>query len=395
MKKTLVALATLSAIGSALADVDVSGGIKLYGVLDESVQSQKLTSPISSTYNSTTVGLYSTAATSRLGVRGSRDLGDEVKAELQVEIELDPDTSTLLPAKNRGTFVGLSHPKGGIVRLGTQETTAYEIFGNDVNGRVEYKPQVWRTTASSSTQDRANNSIKYITPQFMGLTGHFMKGYSEYASTYSGGPEFVSAGLKFKQDKLKIEYVVDQLTNTQMGYAFYGQANAGVAKTKPGSSTSTNLITSAAYYYDCSSACTSTTTNTSKTITRNIFSGSYDFGSFSVNYIYADSAKLSLGSLKTSTIGVKVPYEKLTFAVSTGYGDLNSKTSAQVPTQSSSAITKVALAKSGTVKDTTLGITYSFDKSTTAYVYYSTGSFTGGTVDGTNTTMAVGARYNF
>ena len=46
MKKTLVALATFSAIGSALADVDVSGGIKLYGVLDESIQSQKLTSQI-------------------------------------------------------------------------------------------------------------------------------------------------------------------------------------------------------------------------------------------------------------------------------------------------------------------------------------------------------------
>ena len=37
MKKTLVALATLSAIGSAFADVDVSGGIKLYGVLDQGI----------------------------------------------------------------------------------------------------------------------------------------------------------------------------------------------------------------------------------------------------------------------------------------------------------------------------------------------------------------------
>ena len=45
MKKTLVALATLSAIGSALADVDVSGGIKLYGVLDQALMTQDWSSP--------------------------------------------------------------------------------------------------------------------------------------------------------------------------------------------------------------------------------------------------------------------------------------------------------------------------------------------------------------
>jgi len=51
MKKTLVAMATLSVISSAFADVDVSGGIKMYGLLDQSVQSQKLVDS-----NSTTLG---------------------------------------------------------------------------------------------------------------------------------------------------------------------------------------------------------------------------------------------------------------------------------------------------------------------------------------------------
>jgi predicted porin len=287
MKKTLVALATLSAIGSAFADVDVSGGIKLYGVLDEAVQSQELQSPISTVASSTTTGLFSTAATSRLGVRGARDLGDGIKAELQVEIELDPDTSTLLPAKNRGTFVGFSSDNAGVIRLGTQETTAYEIFGNDVNGRVEYKPQVWRTTASSSTQDRANNSIKYISPEFMNTKIHLMRGFSEFSSIDTNAPNFYSAGIKFRQGNLKIEYVRDQLTHTSAGYAFYGQANAGVAKTKLTTSSINGTISSALLYYDGA--------DTLKPIDRNILSMSYDFGSFSGNFIHADSTKTGSG----------------------------------------------------------------------------------------------------
>lgn len=393
MKKSIVALATLSAIGTAFADVDVSGGIKLYGVLDESVQSQSLVSPVSTVSDSKTTGLFSTAATSRFGVRASRDLGDDLKAELQVEIELDPDTSTLLPAKNRGTFVGLSNPTFGTIRLGTQETTAYEIFGNDVNGRVEYKPQVWRTTASSSTQDRANNSLKFISNEFLGTKFHIMRGYSEYPTTDTNAPNFYSLGLKFKKDNLRLEYVRDKLTHTSAGYAFYGQANAGVTKTRLTTSSSNGTIASALLYYDGQ--------DSSKEINRNIFSASYDFGNFSLNYIYADSVKVSKGSLVTNTFGIRMPLEKFVVALSYGLGTVDSSSSSSTnPTATADgSVYKVStkgLTKDAKISDVTLGITYLYDKSTSFYTYYSSGSFTGGmSQDGAATTMAVGLRYNF
>jgi predicted porin len=147
MKKTLVAMATLSVVGSAFADVDVSGGIKMYGVLDQGLTATSLTS--ASTGSAADYkGMFAANATSRLGFKGSRDLSGDLKGIFQAEIQLDPDTATLLPTKNRTGFVGLQSKDAGSLLMGTMETTAYEVFGMDVNGRIEYKPQVWRTTTS-------------------------------------------------------------------------------------------------------------------------------------------------------------------------------------------------------------------------------------------------------
>lgn len=166
MKKSLVALAAMTVVASAFADVDVSGGIKMYGVIDQAVMTQSLTTPkdgSSADYS----GMFAANATSRIGFKGARDLSEGFKGIFQVEIQLDPDTATLLPSKNRTAFVGLQSDVAGSLLMGTMETTAYEVFGMDVNGRIEYKPQVWRTTTSLDLQDRANNSIKYISPNLL------------------------------------------------------------------------------------------------------------------------------------------------------------------------------------------------------------------------------------
>lgn len=379
MKKSIVALATLSAIGTAFADVDVSGGIKLYGVLDESVQSQELTEPSTNT-SSKVMGLYSTHGTSRLGIKGNRDLGEGTKAHIQVEIELDPDTSTLLPAKNRGTFVGLENATVGVIRLGTQETTAYEVFGMDVNGRVEYKPQVWRATTSSSTQDRANNSIKYISPTLAGFNLHLMTNFSEASSntaaTAATTSVFRSYGLKYKMDKFNAALLQDRISNTYMSYKFAGSANAGVATTN---------ITNYVLHYGGGSITTP--------VYRNIAAATYDFDSFSVNYLYAKSFQngSTPGSLTTSTYGIKIPFDKATFAFSIGTGNLDSPNSSAVAATS----TTNGRAKDGDITDYTFGGTYAFDKSTLAYVFYSQGTSSVGLYNGKAYTMAVGIRYNF
>jgi len=369
MKKTLVALATLSVVSSAFADIDISGGIKMYGVIDQAVTSQDLKDPSYTSRSTNYTSLFAANATSRLGFKGARDLGNGVKGRFQAEIEVVPDSATMFPSKNRGAFVGISKESIGEVVLGTQETTTYEIFGMDVNGRVEYKPQVWRATTSNSTQDRANNSLKYVSPSFGGITAHAMRGFSDQAAS---GTKFTSLGLKYNDDKLKAAYVVDRLTNTAGSFKFAGLVNAGP------SNESTSWTSSALAYAGTSTA----------SITRNIGSISYDFGVASVNYLYAKSynSTINTGSLTTHTAGIKVPYDQFTFAISYGFGTIDSYTA------SASSI----LAVDGTITDTTFGIYYNLDKSTSFYLLGSTSTTSKQYLQtGKSVTTAIGARYNF
>lgn len=372
MKKSLVALATLSVVGSAFADIDISGGIKMYGVIDQAVTSQDLTDPSVAARSTNYTSLFAAAATSRLGFKGTRDLGNGIKGRIQAEIQVEPDNATQLPAKNRGTFVGISNESAGEIILGTQETTAYEIFGMDVNGRVEYKPQVWRATTSNNTQDRANNSLKYVSPSIGGFTAHAMRGF---ADTTNSASKYTSLGFKFNKDKIRAAFVVDQLTNSAGSYKFAGLVNAG-----PGAEGATYSSTALVYAGSSSAA-----------ITRNIGSISYDFGVASVNYLYAKSynaANAKAGSLTTNTFGIKVPYENFTFALSYGSGTIDSYTSTAT----------TAIAGDGTIADTTFGMYYNLDKSTSVYLLGSTSTLSSSAAliqAGKNTTYAIGARYNF
>ena len=145
-KQWLMGIGLTVAAFTAMADVEVASGVKLYGVLDQAVQSQDLQDPNSATAGQKYVGMFAAGATSRLGVKAQRELSNGAKAYIQVELELKPDTpkgGVINTSANRGTFVGLDG-SAGTIRLGTQETMAYETFAMDANGRTEYKPQLWR-----------------------------------------------------------------------------------------------------------------------------------------------------------------------------------------------------------------------------------------------------------
>ena len=385
MKKSLVALATMSVVSSAFADIDISGGVKMYGTLDQGAVTQNLQSAdtnITSNYS----GMFAANATSRLGFKGARDLGDGFKGIFQAEIQLDPDTATLLPTKNRTAFVGLQGAFGSIMG-GTMETAAYEVFGMDVNGRIEYKPQVWRTTTSLDLQDRANNSIKYISPEFGGFTLHFQQSFNEIADTTSvvaatanTYAQLTSYSIKYQKDKLRAAFVHDETKNALMGYKFAGLSNAGPSTT---GTTSYNL------YYG------TPTTLTNGTVQRDIASVSYNFDSFSVNYLFAKSYQTGTyaASNTTSTFGVKVPFDKLTLALSYGTGTVDSAYTSTTAVIGSTG--GLGRATDGSLSDTTVGIYYNFDKSTSAYFLGSQSTSSVGLYDGSNKTFAMGARYNF
>jgi predicted porin len=365
------------AAANAHADVEVAAGLKLYGTIDQAYTSQstvrgKTGAPI---YKNS--GFFAAASTSKFGVKGERDLGDGVKGLIQFEQELAPDESTLMPAKNRTAFVGLAHEERGGVRLGTQETPAYVLFSSDANGRAEYKPQLWRYLAGSSTHDRANNAIRLISPKFGPVSVEVMRGFSE--ATTSAGAEFRSVGVNVQHGQLAAKLVWDSLTNTSLAYYLPGDPNAGVM----------------AYgnYADAKKTTMIDKSSKGKALQRAFASVTYDMGVAKLNYIFGGAYTEGQGQVVTNTFGIRVPLDKFTLALSSGTGQYTN----------SDANNGIATVE-GYLQDTTIGAYYSFDKATTAYLLTSVskntpwatngGSFTAD-VTGESKTTAVGLRYNY
>ena len=377
MNKNVFILAALAA-ASAHADVEVAAGFKLYGVLDQAYTTQSVSSAKSTPKIYKNTGFFAAASTSKFGVKGERDLGNAVKAVIQFEQELAPDEATLMPAKNRTAFVGLENKTMGGVRLGTQETPAYVLFGSDANGRVEYKPQLWRFLAGSATQDRANNAVKLISPKFGPVNVEFMRGFSEVAQGGSAtATEFTSWGVNFQEGQLSAKLVWDSLSNSALNYYLPGEPNAGSLNySSLSDAKKTTMIAS----------------STTKPLQRAFASISYDMGVAKVNYIFGGAYTEGKGQVITNTVGIRVPMDQWTVALSAGMGNYTNA-------DGNNGTATIA----GKLSDTTLGAYYSFDKSTTAYLLTSLGRntpsvtstyFTADTT-GESKTTAVGLRYNY
>ena len=377
MNKNVFILAAMAA-ASAHADVEVAAGFKLYGVLDQAYTTQSVSSAKSTPKIYKNTGFFAAASTSKFGVKGERDLGNAVKAVIQFEQELAPDEATLMPAKNRTAFVGLENKTMGGVRFGTQETPAYVLFGSDANGRVEYKPQLWRFLAGSATQDRANNAVKLISPKFGPVNVEFMRGFSEVAQGGSGtANEFTSWGVNFQEGQLSAKLVWDSLSNSALNYYLPGEPNAGSLNySSLSDAKKTTMIAS----------------STTKPLQRAFASISYDMGVAKVNYIFGGAYTEGKGQVITNTVGIRVPMDQWTVALSAGMGNYTNA-------DGNNGTATIA----GKLSDTTLGAYYSFDKSTTAYLLTSLGRntpsvtstyFTADTT-GESKTTAVGLRYNY
>src|SRR5512139_337485 len=108
MKRSLLiaALSTVAA-GSALAQSNVT----IYGRLNDSVERQKVGSD-------TTTVLQDNS--SRIGFKGTEDLGGGLKANFVIEHGFSTDTGAQASARywNRESTVGLSHASFGAIRLG-------------------------------------------------------------------------------------------------------------------------------------------------------------------------------------------------------------------------------------------------------------------------------------
>jgi predicted porin len=165
MKKTLIALAVLTVSGASFAQSSVS----IDGIVDAGLQS------IDYKGNKVSGIANNGSSTSQINFRGTEDLGGGLKANFRVET----DWNTVSNSANTGSTV----PTAGTFGNGELRVGLAGGFGSVDAGAVNYNSlisglvgQPFGTAigsgfaATSARLVRSDNSIKYTSPSFSGLT---------------------------------------------------------------------------------------------------------------------------------------------------------------------------------------------------------------------------------
>lgn len=173
MKKSLVALAVVGAF-SAPAFADTT----LYGLVDGAYANVSGTN-----LRSQSLVVSGGLATSRLGVKGSEDLGDGLKAVYNLEYALDIASNTAIGSANIGSgtiarqqLVGLSGDSWGTVAVGRLQTTGKDFgdkfdpfSGSDASPLNNVTSGKQFLIGSTAQLARANRAAAYISPDLSGF----------------------------------------------------------------------------------------------------------------------------------------------------------------------------------------------------------------------------------
>lgn len=179
MKKTLLALAALGAVsGAAMAQTNVT----LYGIADASIGMADTDRDGSSNVMHVFSGVQSS---SRIGVRGSEDLGNGLRGIFNLESGVDVDTGAASGGSQfwaRRAVVGLAGGFGEI-RLGRDYTSGYSVLSaTDVMSLGLWGN--WHTfSQNGGVTSRVSNGLFYTSPNWGGFTLRAMYAAGEQDGT--------------------------------------------------------------------------------------------------------------------------------------------------------------------------------------------------------------------
>lgn len=248
MKKSLIALAVL---GSVAGFAQAQSSVSVYGVVDASLVKDKGVS----------AAMVSGAVSgSRLGFKGTEDLGGGLKANFLLEHGFNVDTGTQAAAGksfNRQSYVGLSGGFGEL-KLGNVYTAYDDISGstNPVFDSALSPTAVWASTGYTSNP---GNNIYFATPSMGGVSGALSTNVKEGGTSvssvhvkYEGGPVYAGFGYQKEGDTKFTRLNGSYDLGAVKLLAGYGNVKAGSAKTTDLSfgadvPLATNLVLSAGY----------------------------------------------------------------------------------------------------------------------------------------------------
>ena len=206
MNKHFFALATgLATLGAAHAQSQVT----IFGVIDTAISRYQVTGGTKLTEMNTD-GIQS----SRIGFRGTEDLGGGLRATFWIEGALAGDTGAGAFSFERRATVGLMGPWGE-VRFGRDYTPTYNVQSdfsgpwvtNGVGESMVYRARATfygNSNAGQTTHVRASNAINYLLPKSLGnLSGQIMYALGE-ATDKSNTGDYVGGQLNYRMGDFTI-----------------------------------------------------------------------------------------------------------------------------------------------------------------------------------------------
>lgn len=207
MKKSMIALATLATL-SAAGTAAAQSSVTLYGRMDASLGSERVNDV------STTKLFSGNLTTSRLGFRGSEDLGGGLKANFQLEGSMSIDDGTASGLKfNRASWVGLSGGFGA-VRAGLVDSAYKDIYDMGVSNNVfdsAFTPTNLAYAGVANYTSRPSNHLRYDTPNFGGFSAGVSIAFDETAGVSNDANAF---NLRYRAGGLDVGVAAQKQKNS-------------------------------------------------------------------------------------------------------------------------------------------------------------------------------------
>ena len=281
MKKLVFALAAIP----AAAIVHAQSNVTIYGVVDAGINYDNGGSAAGKAWKLSSGQQNG----SRLGFKGTEDLGGGLSAAFTLENGFNADDGTLGQSGRlfgRQAWVGLNGGFGS-VKLGRQQTALYyaaqivDPFGINQAGNLQ-KAFGYGVYALDPLA-RADNTISYATPNFSGFTGSVAYSFGEQAGNFSGNRN-VGLGLSYVNGPVNVQFAYDKVNAS------------GIALTG-------NLLADANSFLG-------TTGTPALDVKTSFLGGTYDFGVAKLHLAFADTkADATTASIKDRNylIGASAP----------------------------------------------------------------------------------------
>lgn len=427
MKKSLIALAALAAVGAASAQSSVT----LYGLIDIGYGSHETVTRDGTGKIKSSGVMDGANAGNRIGFRGTEDLGGGLKANFVIEQGINVTNGGLFAQRagatghqidgfsaaggntalsgaagaytngtNRQSYVGVSSDSMGAVRIGYQYTALYELgalSGYAVGSEGVPGADKAHLHSQSALGGTRANMIQYISPSISGFTARAQYG----AGAGRESIESTTAGTNglTKDNQRRMGLMLQYANGPISAAAAYtsmrlqsGNLSAAGAQQVTGATTSifgvvntANTFTAATGAYSVPTTLTAAQLAAVQTgLSRNAnmlqLGGSYDFGVAKLAGTYnsgknggaATAAAAAAGvtaitsTYKAYQIGVTVPFGAIVPFVAYGRATTDSDAANGVAASSTSNATK----RTEDYKQMQVGVRYSLSKRTTAYAMY-------------------------